>query len=36
MLNATVVGELSQRGELHIRLDGYAGLSLLIAGALPT
>jgi trehalose synthase len=36
MINETVEGDLSEAGELVIRLDGYEGLSLRIVGALPT
>jgi hypothetical protein len=36
MINETVEGELSETGELMIRLEGYEGLSLRIVGALPT
>src|SRR5262245_43528166 len=36
MINETVEGDLSETGELAIRLEGYEGLSLRIVGALPT
>ncbi len=36
MINETVEGDLSESGELTIRLEGYEGLSLRIVGALPT
>jgi trehalose synthase len=36
MINETVEGDLSESGELAIRLEGYEGLSLRIVGALPT
>jgi trehalose synthase len=36
MISETVEGDLSETGELVIRLDGYEGLSLRIVGALPT
>jgi trehalose synthase len=36
MINETVEGDLSETGELLIRLEGYEGLSLRIVGALPT
>ncbi|MFO7171259.1 MAG: maltose alpha-D-glucosyltransferase, partial [Chloroflexota bacterium] len=36
MLNETVEGDLTENGELTIRLEGYEGLSLRIIGSLPT
>jgi trehalose synthase len=36
MINETIEGDLSENGELIIRLEGYEGLSLRIAGRLPT
>jgi trehalose synthase len=36
MINETVEGDLSETGELTIRLEGYEGLSLRIIGTLPS
>jgi hypothetical protein len=36
MISETVEGDLSETGELAIRLEGYEGLSLRIVSALPT
>ena len=36
MINETVEGDMSETGELAIRLEGYEGLSLRIVGTLPT
>jgi trehalose synthase len=36
MINETVEGDLSDNGELVIRLEGFEGLSLRIVGSLPT
>lgn len=36
MINETVEGDLSETGELAIRLEGYEGLSLRIVSTLPT
>lgn len=36
MIQETIVGDLSETGELTIRLDGFEGQSLRIVGALPS
>jgi hypothetical protein len=36
MLQETIVGDLQDSRELTIRLEGYAGQSLRIVGALPS